>query len=109
MFVGNVCYVTERYNQDKFQLLLEAQLERKKGAKLSNEFIEQCIAAYLACKEDGSCEKETARMERIVSNLGIECADYSTYSAVEAVGNPADAVRAFNQIATDYIRTDQER
>lgn len=108
MFVGNVCYVTKNYNQDKFQLLLEAQLERKKGATLINDYVEQSIAAYLACKKAGGFEAETAKMENALRTLGIQYADFSAYSGGEVVGDPIDAVRAFNQIAVDYIMEQEQ-
>jgi len=104
MFVGNVCYVTTAYNECKFQLLLENHLSQRKGSRLSNELIEQCIAAYLACKDSDSDSKEVSKMEKLLNILEINYSDHRSYSCKDLTGNPKDAVIAFNQLANDLAR-----
>ena len=104
MLVGNIFYVTSCYNEVKFQLLLENHLSKRKGAELSEEFITQSLAAYLECKDSKKNTKTLTRMEEILNTLNVNYSDYREYENCEVTGNPEDAVKAFNQIATDFIR-----
>ena len=105
MFVGNVFYVTSCYNEVKFQLLLESHLSKRKGTELSEEFISQSLAAYLEFKDSKEIPKEVSKMEKLLDTLEINFSDYRTYGNEEVKGNPIDAVKAFNKIATDFIRS----
>ena len=107
MFVGNTCYVTNCYNECKFQLLLENHLNQRKGSRLSNELIEQCLAAYLAYKDSDPDSKEVSKMEQLLNILEINYSDHRSYSGKILTGNPIDAVLIFNQLANDLARTTQ--
>lgn len=106
MVVGNAYYVTHSYNQSKFRLLLESQLSKGKGAALSSELIEQCLAAYLECKDSELLCVHI--MSSLLSDLDIQFLDYrSYYGCVNPDGNPENAVKAFNELANAFIKFKQ--
>jgi len=107
MFVGNIFYVTESYNEVKFQLLLENHLSKRKGTELSDEFVTHSLAAYLECKDSNQSPKEVSMMEELLDALDVNYSDYRSYGNQEVKGNPQDAVKAFNKIATDFLRSTQ--
>lgn len=105
MLVGNVYYVTHSYNQSRFRLLLESQLSKKRGSALSPELIEQCLAAYLECKDSKSLCVNI--MSHLLSDMDIQFSDYRSYDDSKTDGNPEDAVRIFNELANDFIKYKQ--
>lgn len=105
MFVSNICYVTNCYNESKFRLLLESQLSKKRGTALSHELIEQCLSAYLECKDSKLLCVNI--MRSLLSDLDIKFYDYRSYSNDKSDGNPEDAVKAFNELANDFIKYKQ--
>ena len=107
MFVGNVCYVSSRYNEITFRLLLENHLNNKKGSELSSELIEQCVSAFLECKDSNKAEESTAQMNTLLENLGIKYSDFRSYDENSVVGNPEDAVKVFNKISADFMRKNE--
>lgn len=110
MFIGNVCYVTSAYNQVKFRLLLEEHFKKPKGSRLSNELLEQCFAAYLACRDDSSTNtKVLDKAERLIKNLNLEISDKRDYENVNINGNPEDALRAFNKLSLEYLNSNELR
>ena len=105
MVVGNTYYITHSYNQSKFRLLLESQLSKGKGAALSSELVEQCLAAYLECKVSKSLCVNI--MSSLLSDLDIHFLDYRSYSCDNPDGNPENAIKAFNELANAFIKFKQ--
>ena len=104
MFVGNICYVSSRYNETTFRLLLENHFKKSKGSELSSELVEQCLSAYLECKDSNTAKDSVAQMSTFLTKLGINYSDTRSYDEKEVVGNPEDAVKVFNKISFDFIR-----
>ena len=102
MFLGNTCYVTTNYNENKFQLLLENHLKKRKGTKMSDELFEQCAAAYLACK-DTSNNSEIQKMTHLLGELDIIILDYRNYNHSETIGAPMHAIKVFNVLSKDFL------
>ena len=103
MLVGNVCYVTTSYNEDKFQMLIEKHFkEQRKGTKMSDELIEQCCAAYLECKEHSNTPI-LQKMTNMLNQLDITISDCRDYSSEKSIGDINDAIKAFNKLSTDFL------
>jgi len=96
MVVGNVYYVTEGYNENKFKALLEKQLAKDSAVSPGSELIEQVIAAYLACKDAG-IDDHAMLVFKIHLNA-FNYVDNRSYCGNKVVGEPLDAVKAFNQL-----------
>ena len=71
MFVGNECFVTESYQQDRFKLFLEKQLSQRKGSKLDRAFIEYSISAMLECQDRNSIPEDVERMQKHLYSMDI--------------------------------------
>ncbi len=97
MLVGNVYYVTSNYNETKFKALLEKQLSQNATIPPSAELVEQAIAAYLACK-DACISDKALRIFKMHLN-SMQYFDNRNYCGNEVVGEPLEAVNAFNQLA----------
>ncbi len=101
MLVGNVYYVTSCYNETKFKALLEKQLSKNAATPPSTELVEQAIAAYLACEDEGVSDTAVSTFKQNLKNL--EYNDHRTYLGDKVVGNPLDAVKAYNQLVVMYM------
>ena len=101
MLIGNVYYVTSCYNETRFKTLLEKQLSKNAATPLSAELVEQAIAAYLACEDEGISD---AALTTFKQNLkSIEYNDHRTYLGDTVVGTPLEAVKAYNQLVVMYM------
>lgn len=110
MLVGNVCYVTTCYNEDKFQILLENHLKtQRKGSKMNDELLEQCAAAYLECEKNHSNSPELEKMKNFLYQLDINISDCREYSSLKTTGDAHDAIKVFNTISKDYLIYRQEQ
>ena len=94
MLIGNTHYVTSPYNQNKFKALLENHLSKTAQTFPSNELIEQAIAAYLDYRDTG---KEDLKLI-----LNVSYVDKRPFSGTVSVGDPAEAIIAFNHILIAY-------
>ena len=100
MFVGNNCYVTECYNQQKFQLLLEQHLNGRKSIQIDRGLIEYAISAMLTCIEKKTILEDVCTMEKYLYSMDITYSDHRSYSESSIVENPEDAVKVFNRLAS---------
>lgn len=100
MNVGNVYYVTSRYNENKFKSLLESQLAKSADTFPSHEFVEQALSAYLECKESGIQNNSIKQMENFLNT--IKYVDRRDYLGNKTVGDPLEAIVAFNQVVIMY-------
>lgn len=96
MRIGKNYFITASYNEKKFRALLEEQLSKASNCFPCDELVEQSIAAFLECKETGIGEKSTYQMENFLKDICY--ADNRNYTKTLVVGNPLEAVDAFNQI-----------
>ena len=102
MLIGDVYYIIASYNEVKFEILLENHLKNKrKGEPLSEEFIEECIAAFLEYKDSKVESASFSKMESYLSE--IKYSDCRSYTAKKAVGNPYNAIKAFNKLYSDFL------
>ena len=96
MLVGNTFFIIHPYNENKFKLLLENQLN-KKGKEIDTQIIDQSIAAFLECKKDLD-DIDISMMNTIIEQLNVKYEDYRNYSDEQVIGNPKDAVKAFLEV-----------
>ena len=103
MIVGNIHYIVSTYNETRFQLLIENHLTKKRpGDALSDELIEEAIAALLEFKN--SNEKEYEKMQNYLATANILYTDCRAYKGKRQVwGNPLDAIKAFNKVFNDFL------
>jgi len=106
----NFFVVTTRYNEEAFRKMLSNHSNERNDTKLSDDFITQCIAALLDCRDHNKFSKEISKMEALLSNLGIEFDDVRshdpedskkepyTYKREPKDYNPAYAVQVFNEL-----------
>ena len=101
MLVGNVYYVTSSYNETKFKALLEKQLSKNSASLPGTELVEQAIAAFLACEDQSVSDNAMTTFKQNLKT--IEYKDHRKYFGDEVVGNPLDAVKAYNQLVVMYM------
>lgn len=100
MLVGSTHYITHLYNEDAFKILLEYHLDKRKGVDIiSSDLVEQCISAFLTCKEKKPELPELKKMEKYLKDNEITFIDYRKFAHDELVkGDPVDAVKAFIEL-----------
>ena len=101
MFIDNTCYVTDFYNSQIFSVLVKEQLSKEATSPLSKELIELAISALLTCEESNIASFETKLMRRHLMSRSINFEDYRDSENTPGsyvVGNPEDAVSAFNKL-----------
>ena len=98
MVVGNVYYIVSNYNENKFKALLEEHLSQSSSVYPSSSLIEQAIAAYLSC-EDSKNESNNISHKL---HLDVPYVDKRKYTNSPVVGDPSEAVKAFNELILLY-------
>ena len=104
MLIGDVHYITSSYNGVKFEILLENHLKKKRnGEPLSEELFEECLAAFLEHKDSKVESVAFSKMESYINTCEIKYSDCRSYTQKSAVGNPYDAIKAFNKLYGDFL------
>ena len=111
MFIGDTYYITEAFNDKKYHVLFEEELQNvqsRSTKKLSSAFIEASISAMLECKDANSMPQTVIQMEKLLYVLGVKYQDKRISKSVKASDFAVQAVKGFIILYTKTFSKDDE-